>query len=393
MPFWSYSAAQDQFSDEDCVAEELSDEVLGVLQSHSRSKDNEGMHGNGSLGNIREIEDIEGVIDFGLSMLERLAFFYYSSKKRTSSISKCVTNGTAVMARTTTRWLKWLKWLKQEAKECHDLARQLLQYIILIILIKICEQCVFLRQGESCCWQDHSDVDWNVRACKGPAECRMDPDLLQTSLSQSRFHRDCHGNNQCVQSQLLAAILFQSIERWAFVVANKLPDCPILNVHKQKGTDLCIEVLQVSKSKYWKLVVSISWCHCISLLWQIHPVVMKSVPWLWFFQPRIAKAFAEQRFTLAWEVKPRWKKSWQICGGLATGAVSRMWGLAWWHWHFGDQFLDVDLSIGCVLWEETGFKPSVQRFGSQLFGLSYLQSDQTKLACAARFPFTQILGE
>ena len=80
MPFRSYSAAQDQFSDEDCVAEELSDEVLGVLQSHSRSKDNEGMHGNGSLGNIREIEDIEGVIDFGLSMLERLAFSTIQAK-------------------------------------------------------------------------------------------------------------------------------------------------------------------------------------------------------------------------------------------------------------------------------------------------------------------------
>ena len=54
--------------------------MLGVLQSHSRSKDNEGMHGNGSLGNIREIEDIEGVIDFGLSMLERLAFSTIQAK-------------------------------------------------------------------------------------------------------------------------------------------------------------------------------------------------------------------------------------------------------------------------------------------------------------------------
>lgn len=112
--------------------------------------------------------------------------------------------------------------------------------------------------------------DWNARAPvrglmlqNGPCRLTADQHPQPKSLSQGLLWKQL----TMLQSQLiLAAILFQSIERWAFVVANKLPDCPILNVHKQKGTDLCIEVLQVSKSKYWKLVVSISWWHCIYLL-------------------------------------------------------------------------------------------------------------------------------
>ena len=141
------------------------------------------------------------------------------------------------MARTTTRWLKWLKWLKQEAKECHDLARQLLQYITVYWSKFVSNVFSSCRQVESCCWQDHSDVDWNRRWTSAASlrfecskvigtcapvrglmlqngACRLTADQhpQPKSLSQGLLWKQ----STMLQSQLiLAAILSQNIpEHW-----------------------------------------------------------------------------------------------------------------------------------------------------------------------------------